>query len=103
MAAITKVNPSVEQANVSSGWNEAKADRPIPIAPARRRADPRILEQHLRENLVRAGDLALHAVEDAVRRMKLLREKHPGYILTFAAFAGVACGVLLRTRKVKHP
>jgi hypothetical protein len=113
--AAGRVNPSVEQINASSGWDEAKKEaeseeRLVLVSNLR----PKKIAELPPADLEIAG---LHPVEDQLRayldrimqsaerflvrtrdRINVLRQDRPGTILIAAAILGFGCGVLLRRR-----
>jgi len=117
MAASSKVNASVEQVNVSSGWDEAHNEvftAPVPVE-LDKKSSPRLskaqvsavnVQARLRMvelqvlNYLRQGRNECGKIARAVgRQMQWAKEEHPGYIVIAAGMAGFACGLLLRTRR----
>jgi ElaB/YqjD/DUF883 family membrane-anchored ribosome-binding protein len=126
MAATSKVNASVEQANVSSGWDEARSDVSHPPAVLEIKKKPptnipapdfgaeaidlqsdlqtdlHTLEHRVRGYLARSKNECQRLAKTVSRRMQWLKQEHPGYIVATAAAAGFACGLLLRTRRSRR-
>jgi hypothetical protein len=120
MAASSKVNASVEQANVSSGWDEARSATSAPstalkiaekspsgITPPELgvgnfQADFYDMKRRVRTYLARGENKCRKAAGVLWRKARLLKYEHPGYLIGAAAAAGVACGLLLRTRRSRR-
>ena len=123
MAASSKVNASVEQANVSSGWDEARSDASTPpVTLEMKRTSPKVYApefgatnsqaslQIKNTNCQTIGRRVLgylaqgkresqRMAQTVGRKMRWLKEEHPGYIVSAAAVAGFAGGLLLRARR----
>lgn len=116
MAASSKVNASVEQANVSSGWDEAHGEIYTPPAMLEmKRKSPttfhppdfgamnlQAMERRVRDYLVWVKNEGQQRAKSIARQMRWLKKEHPGYIVTAAAVAGFVGGLLLRTRQSKR-
>lgn len=120
MAASGKVNASVEQANVSSGWDEARRDASTPpvTLEMKRKSSPSIhapgsgamnfhasfqtMERRFRDYLAQGKNECQKTAKAVARQMRSLKEEHPGYIITAAAVVGFACGLLLRIRRSRR-
>ena len=129
MAASSKVNASVEQANVSSGWDEARSDAShppavleikkkhptsIPAPDAGATAPQTIdsqtdlhrgsqtIEHRVRGYLARGKNECQKLAKTVGARMQWLKQEHPGYIVAAAAVAGFACGIVIRARRSRR-
>ncbi|HEY1799877.1 MAG TPA: hypothetical protein VGG46_02990 [Terriglobales bacterium] len=120
MAASSKVNASVEQSNISSGWDEAHGEISAPPATLEmKKKSPttfpppdsgatnfqtnfQTIERRVRDYLVWAKYEGKKKAKSMGRQMRWLKEEHPGYIVTAAAVAGFVGGLLLRTRRSKR-
>lgn len=120
MAANSNVNASVEQANVSSGWDEARSDAstsaktleikkkspsrfPSPDIGARNlKANFLDVKRRVRSYLARDKNECQRAAKIIGREAHWLKYEHPGYVVGAAAVAGFACGLLLRTRQSRR-
>jgi len=119
MAASSKVNPSVEQSNVSSGWDEARIEvsahplilevekkpLPGPRAPGSGAANFedrwKVLHSRVRDYLAWGKHECQRIAKTVGRQMRWVKEEHPGYIVGAAAAAGFACGLALRRTRVR--
>jgi hypothetical protein len=99
MAASSRVNASVEQTNISSGWDEAKSAQPVPVPELLREPDFRRLERQLRAYLRGAADFAFDLAAEVNSRTRSLRDEHPGYLVVAAGLLGLACGFVIRRRR----
>jgi len=127
MAASSKVNASVEQANVSSGWDEARSDAshapavleikkkpptsiPAPGATAPQainsqadlHRDSQTIERNVRSYLARGKNKYQKLAKTVGARMQWLKQEHPGYIVAAAAVTGFACGIVMRVRRSRR-
>ena len=116
MAASSKVNASLEQSNVSSGWDEAHGEIFTPPATLEmKKKSPttfhrpdfgamnfQTIERRVRDYLVWAKYEGQKKAKSMGRQMRWLKEEHPGYIVTAAAVAGFVGGLLLRIRRSKR-
>ena len=105
MAANPKVNASVEQANVSTGWDEAKAEEmaellapvPIPdkIPTEKKNQKPSISFMSMKETWKKF-------LERAVQRTKFLASERPEIFIAGAGAIGFALGIWWRAKGRKH-
>lgn len=120
MAANSNVNASVEQANVSSGWDEARSDAstsPVTLLEMKKKsvdfpapessgrdlhANFHDMKRRVRSYLARGKNECQRAAKIIGREARWLKYEHPGYVVGAAAVAGFACGLLLRTRQSKR-
>jgi hypothetical protein len=119
MAASSKVNASVEQANVSSGWDEARAEVSTSAPVEMKKKSPsnvhvpqlgatsfqtslQFMERRVRNYLAQGKDECQKMAKTVGRQMRWLKEEHPGSIVVAAAVAGFGCGLLLRTKQSRR-
>ncbi len=105
MAANPKVNASVEQANVSTGWDEAKAEEmaelltPVPV--------PNKIPAHIEGpkpdiSFISTQQAWKRFLNDIVQRTKLLARERPQLFIAGAGVVGLALGIWWRAKGRKY-
>lgn len=108
MAANPKVNASVEQANVSTGWDEAKAEEmaelltPVPV-PNKIPADIEGPKPDISSiSTISTQQAWKRLLNDIGQRTKLLARERPQLFIAGAGVIGLALGIWWRAKGRKY-
>lgn len=99
--ATSRVNASVEQVNIPIEDKLPTAGTPFEIVRSKKQSNSPAVQTRIRMWMHSAAHFAVSVTDDAALRIRVLKEEHPGYIITIAGLVGFTCGVALRLRRQK--